>query len=108
MTERTNGDPVKSSVPGVRDTPKDHGVTQQGGHVRFRKGQQAEAEKHPLSIWTGLTPGDVVSLRVHQSGDFVGTVECVASEGLIIWVRDNLNERRLFHFHDCQSVRLLS
>lgn len=62
------------------------------------------AEKHPLLIWTSLSPGDVVSLQVIGGQDCVGTVESKTSTGLIIWIRDDLNERRLFHFRECQSV----
>lgn len=69
--------------------------------------QPKEVEKHALLIWTGLAPGDVVSLGVQNTGDSVGKVESRTSDGLIIWIRDDLNERRLFHFRDCQSVRLL-
>lgn len=66
-----------------------------------------EAEKHPLSIWTSLAPGDVVSLQGSDTQDYVGTVETKTSDGLIIWIRDELNERRLVHFRECQSVRVI-
>lgn len=66
-----------------------------------------EVEKHPLVIWTGLSPGDVVSIRGLGIQDGVGRVESKTSDGLIIWIRDDLNERRLFHFRECQSVRIL-
>jgi hypothetical protein len=62
---------------------------------------------HPLLIWTSIMPGDVVALRVAGNQDYVGIVESSTNDGLIIWIRDDLNERRLFHFRDCQSVRLL-
>lgn len=64
-------------------------------------------EKHPLVIWTSLNPGDLVSLRGLDIRDFVGTVESRTSDGLIIWIRDDLNERRLFHFRECQSIRVI-
>ncbi|GAA5197280.1 hypothetical protein GCM10023346_31560 [Arthrobacter gyeryongensis] len=90
------------------DPPKDHPVKQQEGNARLIEDQQnEEIAKHPLSIWTTLAPGDVASFHLAMTGECVGTVETRTSDGLIIWVRDDLNERRLFHFHDCQSVRLL-
>lgn len=65
-------------------------------------------EKHPLLIWTSLGPGDVVTLRVPGAQGIVGTVESRSRDGLTIWIRDNkLNERRGFHFRDCQSVRVI-
>ena len=63
-----------------------------------------EMEKYPLSVWTSLRPGDVVSLRWLGTQDCVGTVESRTSDGLITWIRDDLNERRLFHFHECQAL----
>ncbi|MBT8163177.1 MULTISPECIES: hypothetical protein [Arthrobacter] len=66
-----------------------------------------EMEQHPLSIWTRLAPGGVVSFRALGGQDYVGTVESKTSNGLIIWIRDDLNERRIFHFSECQSVRVL-
>ena len=67
-----------------------------------------EVAKHPLLIWTSIKPGVVVSLHLPETTDYVGTVESSTSDGLIIWTRDSLNERRLFHFRDCKSVRLMS
>lgn len=64
--------------------------------------------KHPLLIWTGLDAGDVVSLRTLGNRQYVGTVEQRTKDGLIIWIRDDLNERKLFHFRDCQSVVLIA
>lgn len=64
-------------------------------------------KKHPLSTWTSLAPGDVVSLRSLGGREYVGTIESKTRDGLIIWIRDNLNERRLFHFRECNSVRVL-
>jgi hypothetical protein len=66
-----------------------------------------DAGKHPLLIWTVLNPGDVVSVRAGNRG-CVGTVEQRTEDGLIIWIRDDLNERKLFHFRDCQSVVLIA
>lgn len=57
-------------------------------------------KKHPLVIWTRLSPGDLVSLRGLGRRNGVGTLESRTSDGLIIWVRDELNERKLFHFRD--------
>ncbi len=80
----------------------------QDGDPYLNEEQEHEiAETQPLLIWKSLTRGDVVSLRTAGNRDQIGTVEASTSDGLIIWIRDDLNERRLFHFHDCQSVRLL-
>jgi len=88
-----------------------------GGHVMAMATQDEDpeagqrrddAEKHPLLIWTGLDPGDVVSLRAWGKREYVGTVEQRTKDGLIIWIRDDLNERKLFHFRDCQSVVLVA
>jgi hypothetical protein len=98
-------DPANSYAPDLLGTP--NGVTQQDGYPCFIERQKGEVEKHPLLIWPELSPGDVVSFRVHRTGDCVGLVESKTSDGLIIWIRDDLNERRLLHIHDCQSVRLL-
>lgn len=38
-----------------------------------------DAERHPLSIWTRLAPGDVVSLQGTDTQDYVGTVETKTS-----------------------------
>ena len=67
-----------------------------------------EAGKHPLLTWTELDPGDVVSMRALGNRGYVGTVEQRTKDGLIIWIRDALNERKLFHFRDCQSVVLIT
>lgn len=84
-------------------------MTQQKGEPNTKEEQgHEEAEKHPLLIWTGISPGDVVSLRVSGNREYVGTMESGTSDGLIMWIRDDLNERRLFHFRDCQSIRLIS
>lgn len=66
-----------------------------------------EAEKHPLVSWTSLAPGDVVSLQGTDTKDYVGTVETKTSDGLMIWIRDELNERKLVHFRECRSVRVI-
>jgi hypothetical protein len=70
------------------------------------EGQQDDVEQHPLLIWTSLRTGDVVSLSV-PTQEYVGAVGCTTSDGLIIWIGDDLNERNLFHFRDCQSVYLI-
>lgn len=69
--------------------------------------QYEEVKKHALSIWTSLSPGDVVSLGGLGIRDYVGTVESMTSDGLIIWIRNDLNERRAFHFRECQSVHVI-
>lgn len=94
--EAEAGGEIIRAVPAVLEPPNGHFVTEQEGK-----------EKHPLLIWTSLTPGNVVSLRVAGTWDHVGTIEASTSDGLIIWIRDELNERKLYHFRDCQSVRLV-
>lgn len=64
-------------------------------------------EKHPLVIWSSLRSGDVVSFRWLGTQDYVGTVESMTSDGLIVWMRDDLYERRPFHFRECQFVRVI-
>jgi hypothetical protein len=79
----------------------------EGNSPPLEEHRQEDAEKHPLLIWAGIRPGDVVSLRVPGPRDYVGTVESMTTDGHIIWIRDNLNERRLFHFRDIEFVGLV-
>ena len=37
-----------------------------------------------------------------------GTVDQITTDGFIIWFKDDLNVRRLFHFRDCQSLILMA
>jgi hypothetical protein len=103
-------EPAELTAPDVLIPPKGPiPEAQQEDHPRSREEpHEEEPEKHSLLCWTALAPGDLVSLKVTRSGACVGTVESKTNDGLIIWLRDNLNQRKLFHFHDCQSVRLLS
>lgn len=64
--------------------------------------------KHARSIWTSISPGDVVAIHLHDDRSCVGTMESSTTDGLIIWIRDELNERHLFHLEDCASIRLIS
>ena len=102
-------DPTKLSEPNVVDAPKQPHAKQQEGLSYLIEGQQQEeGEKHPLLTWTGLGPGNVVSFREARTGQWVvGSIESTTRDGLIIWIRDDLNDRRAFHFHDCESVQLL-
>jgi hypothetical protein len=77
------------------------------GARRLEERHREEAQKHPLVIWASLIPGDVVSIRGLGTQDWVGTIESRTSDGLIIWIRDVLNQRRSFHFRECQSVRVI-
>lgn len=74
---------------------------------RLHSFDEEVGEKHPLILWTGLGPGDVVALRYIDSQHYLGTVETKTSDGLMIWVRDDLNERKLLHFYDCYSIRVI-
>lgn len=67
---------------------------------------QDHTERHPLLIWTDLSPGDVVAVRTPNAADSVRTVDTRTDDGLIIWARDDLNDRKMYHFHECQVVRL--
>jgi hypothetical protein len=69
--------------------------------------EHSVAAEHLLAIWTSLTPGNIVSIRGLDPRDHVGTVESKTRDGPIIWVRDDLNERRLFHFPQCISLRFI-
>lgn len=67
-----------------------------------------EPEKEPVMPWRLLSPGDVVSLEVATTGQQItGSVDARTADGLIIWIRDELNDRKAYHFEDCLSVRLL-
>lgn len=81
--------------------------TQQGDPYLVEEQECEEAEKHPMLIWTSLRPGDVVTFR-GSDGQRAGTVESKTSDGLIIWIRNDLNERKLFHFRECQFVRVIA
>jgi hypothetical protein len=102
-------DPTKLSKPDVVDLPKESHAKQQESLPYLIEGQQQEeVEKQPLLTWTGLRPEDVVSCQEARTGQWVvGSVESKTRDGLIIWIRDNLNDRRAFHFHDCKSLQLL-
>jgi uncharacterized protein YijF (DUF1287 family) len=76
---------------------------QEGDPHLLEEGHHEDVEKHPLLVWTSIRPGDVVSLRVPGTGDYVGIVESSTNDGLVIWMRDCLNERRLFHFRGIMS-----
>lgn len=64
-------------------------------------------EKHPLQIWTSLRPGNIVSIAGSDKQKYVGTVETGTEDGLIIWIRTDLNERKMFHFHEVNTVRVI-
>lgn len=66
-----------------------------------------ESEKHPLIIWTSLAPGDVVSVHGKDAQHYAGTIETKTNDGLIIWIRDGLDERKMVHFRECQSFRVI-
>jgi hypothetical protein len=102
-------DPMKPSEPGVVDLPKEsHAKKQEGLSCLIEGQQQEEVEQHPLLTWTGFSPGDVVSFQEARTGQWVvGSVESKTLDGLLIWIRDDLNDRRAFHFHDCESIQLL-
>lgn len=63
--------------------------------------------KHPLLVWASLRPGATVALEIRKGQKFVGIVEAGTADGLIIWIRTEQNERKMVHFHDCESVQLI-
>jgi hypothetical protein len=67
----------------------------------------SEGEKHHLLIWTSLARGDVVSLQGNNAQTYGGIIESKTSDGLIIWIRDELNDRKLVHVRDCRSVHVI-
>ncbi|MDP9905511.1 hypothetical protein J2S90_002482 [Arthrobacter bambusae] len=79
----------------------------QGDPYLVKEQHHEEVEKHPLLLWSSLSAGDVVSLRGLGTRDWVGTVESRSSDGLVISIRDDLNQRRSFHFRECQPVRVI-
>jgi hypothetical protein len=66
-----------------------------------------ELKGRHLSIWTSLASGDAVFIRAMEGREFLGTIESKTNDDMIIWIRDNLNERRLFHFEECTFVHVI-
>lgn len=64
-------------------------------------------DRHPLVAWTYLRPGASVALQLRKGQKLIGIVETGTPDGLVIWIRTELNERRMIHFHDCAFVQLL-
>lgn len=87
--------------------PEDSCESPHQGDANREDKRSEGAQKHPLVIWASLSPGDVVSLRGLGTRDWVGTIESRADDGLTIWIKDKLNQRRSFHFRECQSVRVI-
>lgn len=60
------------------------------------------------AAWVGFRPGEIVSLQDATTRQhIVGAVETKTDDGLIIWIRDDLNDRKAYHFDDCLSARAL-
>lgn len=85
-------------------SPGGHSTATQEDNPNVEQRRDYDGED-PLLVWTGLSPGDVVSLQEEGHREYLGSVEDKTDDGLIIWIRGELNERKLFHFRDCQSVR---
>lgn len=64
-------------------------------------------ENHPLQIWSSLRPGNVVYVAGFDKKKYVGTIETRTEDGLIIWIRTDLNERKMFHFHEINTLRIV-
>jgi hypothetical protein len=58
--------------------------------------RQEESSK----AWADLQIGDFVALGGRGGPVHTGVVEDRTADGLIIWIRTGLNERRLFHLED--------
>lgn len=69
--------------------------------------ERDSGKNHPLQIWTSLKPGNIVSIAGSDKQKYVGTVETGTGDGLIIWIRTDLNERKMFHFHEVKTVRVI-
>ena len=69
--------------------------------------EDGSKEKHPLQIWTSLRPGDTVAITGPDRQKYQGTVETGTEDGLVIWIRTNLNERKMFHFHHVNTVQII-
>lgn len=54
-----------------------------------------------------LRPVATVALEIRKGQKLVGIVEAGTADGLIIWIRTEQNERKMVHFHDCDSVQLI-
>lgn len=102
-------DPAELTAPVAVVPDNNHYPAQQEDHQSpLEEAHSEESDQNALSFWAALAPGDVVSLGVTGSGEYVGTVESKTGDGLIIWFRDSLNDRKLFHVQDCQYVQLLT
>lgn len=62
---------------------------------------------HPLLAWTNIRTGAASALRLRGGQKLVGVVEPGTGDGLVIWIRTDMNERKMIHFHDCESVQHL-
>jgi hypothetical protein len=52
------------------------------------------------SVWRSLKRGDVLTLSHQGIQCCHGFIEDQTADGLIIWVKDHLGDRRLFHLED--------
>lgn len=52
------------------------------------------------ALWTSIQPGDLLTLSRVGVPLHHGMVEDRTDDGLILWIRDDLGERRLFHLYD--------
>jgi hypothetical protein len=68
---------------------------------------EAKAKEHPLSLWIRVAPGDRLVITRYGLPNVVGLLECRSNDGLIIWIRDELNDRKMIHFRDCRSFVLV-
>lgn len=91
----------------VRPDPRSRFTVKENLIKRKQEQRHEGPGKHPLLVWAGLHAGDIVSFQMLDNRDYVGTVESKTIDGLNIWIRNELNERKMFHFHDCRSVRLI-
>jgi hypothetical protein len=57
-------------------------------------------QEERLKAWADFQPGDFVALADRGGTVHAGIVEDRTADGLIIWIRTELNERKLFHLED--------
>lgn len=66
-----------------------------------------KAKEHPMSLWTRAAPGDMLVITRAGLPNVAGVIECRTGDGLIMWIRDELNDRQMIHFRDCCSIVLV-
>lgn len=58
-------------------------------------------------MWDSMQPGDLVVLEGADVGS-LARVEDRTQDGIMVWVHNEFNERKLVHFEDCAGVRIVN